>query len=143
MSMYNMMNGFSPACIVLLPMLGRKQDEWPRFRDCFLSDDKKRIVVYTRVGGLNRGCGYGEEELYAEPNFVATYDDGFDTTYGYYEFTPPERWADDFERIVNGPIRGASDEYVQYVKEFYPKLAKQGIIDTIFGRTTLGGDGDA
>ena len=89
MSLYNAIMGFNPACVVLLPMLGRTQDEYPRFRDCFLSDDGKRIVVYTRVGGGNRHCGYGEEELYKDENFVCTYDDDYDRTYGYYEFNVP------------------------------------------------------
>ena len=132
MSLYNALMGFNPACIGLLPMLGRKQDEYPRFRDCFLSDDNKRIVIYTRVGGGNRKCGFGEEELYKDPNFVCTYDDDFDRTYGYYEFTPPSEWEADFKLIVDGKIKDVSDKYVRYVKDFYPTLAEKGIIDDIF-----------
>lgn len=135
MSLYNMVNGFNPACILLMPMLGRKQDEYPRFRDCFLSEDDERIVICTRVGGGNRGQGYNEEELYKDPNFVTTYDDGCDNTYGYYEFNPPERWKEDFDNIISGDLEEVSDEYVQYVKEFYPKLAEEGVIDSIFRRT--------
>ena len=48
-----------------MPMLGRKQDEWPRFRDCYVTKDLN-IAIYTRVGGGNRNSGYGEEELYEE-----------------------------------------------------------------------------
>lgn len=132
MSLYNLVNEFNPACVVLLPMLGRKREEYPRFRDCFLSEDMKRIVIYTRVGGNNRGCGYGEEELYSDPNFMTTYDDDFDSTYGYYEFNVPEKWKDDFDKIVNGRIKEVSDEYVKYVSEFYPKLAEAGTINSIF-----------
>lgn len=134
MSLYNMVNGFNPACMFLMPMLGRKQEEYPRFRDCFLSDDEERIVIYTRVGGNNRNCGYGEEELYTDPNFVKTYDDSFDSTYGYYEFNPPERWKDDFDRLVSGKVKDVSDEYVEYVKEFFPLLAEKGVVDVMFGR---------
>lgn len=132
MSLYNLVNGFNPACVVLLPMLGRKQEEYPRFRDCFLSEDMKRIVIYTRVGGNNRGCGFGEEALYSDPNFVTTYDDDFDNTYGYYEFNVPEKWKDDFDKIVDGRIKEVSDEYVKHVSEFYPKIAEMGLIDGIF-----------
>ena len=39
-----MINGFNPSCILFMPMLGRKQEEYPRFRDCFLSDDKEHII---------------------------------------------------------------------------------------------------
>ena len=133
MSLYNMICGFNPACVVLMPMLGRKQEEYPRFRDCFLSDDKKHIVIYTRVGGYNRGCGYGEEELYKDPNFVNTYDDVFDNTYASYVFNVPEKWKDDFEKIVSGDFN-VSDEYFNYVCEFYPKLAEKGVITNIFRR---------
>ena len=135
MSLYNLVNGFNPACVVLLPMLGRKQEEYPRFRDCFLSEDMKRIVIYTRVGGNNRGCGFDEEALYSDPNFVTTYDDDFDSTYGYYEFNVPEKWKDDFYKIADGRIKEVSDEYVKHVSEFYPTLAKNGIIEKIFRDT--------
>lgn len=129
---YNTINGYNPACIVFMPMLGRKQVEWPRFRDCFLTDDEKRIAIYTRVGGPNRGCGFGEEKLYDDPLFVKTYDDEFDHTYATYEFNVPEKWKPDFDLIVSGKINEVSDEYVAYVKEFYPKLAEIGMIDSIF-----------
>ena len=132
MSLYNLVNGFNPACILLLPMLGKKQDEYPRFRDCYLSDDKKRIIIYTRVGGGNRNCGYGEDELYADPNFVKTYDDEYDSTYGYYEFNVPSQWKDDFDKICNGKITEVSDEYFNYVSEFYPVLAEKGVLKQLF-----------
>lgn len=130
MSLYNMLNGFNPACVILMPMLGRKQEEYPRFRDCFLEDGK--IAIYTRVGGGNRGCGYGEEELYKDPNFVTTYDDEFDRTYATYLFNVPEKWKDDFEKICEGNIKEVSDEYYEYVCNFYPLLSEKGIIKMIF-----------
>ncbi len=132
MSMYNALFGFNPACVALLPMLGRKSDEYPRFRDCFLSDDRKHIEIYTRVGGNNRGCGYGEEALYKDPNFVNTYDDDFDNTYGTYVFDVPQKWRTDFDLIVKGEISKVSDEYVDEVKRFYPKLNEY--IDELFER---------
>ena len=54
MSLYNMINGFNPACLLIMPMLGRKQEEWPRFRDCLVTDENN-IAIYTRVGGGNQG----------------------------------------------------------------------------------------
>lgn len=132
MSLYNMLVGYSPACIIFLPMLGRKADEYPRFRNCFLSDDNEKIEIYTRVGGGNRGCGYGEEELYKDPNFVTTYDDEFDSTYATYVFNVPEKWKTDFKRITNDKWDEVSDEYVAEVKKFYPSLAEK--IDEVFNR---------
>lgn len=140
MSLYNTLFGYNPACITLMPMLGRKQEEYPRFRDCFLEDGM--IAIYTRVGGLNRGAGFGEEELYKDPNFVKTYNDSFDSTYGYYLFNAPEKWKADFDLICSNRIKEVSDEYVNYVKEFYPKLAEAGIVDQVFRGPDCGGEND-
>ena len=135
MSLYNMMNGFSPACLYFMPMLDRKQQDYPRFRDCFLSDDEKHIEIYTRVGGNNRGSGFGEEELYKDPNFVTTYDSDFDSTYGTYVFNVPEKWQEDFDRIVDGRFDEVSEEYIQHVEAFYPLLAEKGLIRKLFAKT--------
>lgn len=139
MSLYNLMNGFNPACLLFMPMLGRKQEDYPRFRDCFLSDDHKHIDIYTRVGGNNRNSGYGEEELYKDENFVETFDDDFDRTYATYRFKVPDKWLSDFEHILNGELSNVSEEYVSYVKEFYPRLATEGIVDKIFRSEKLNG----
>ena len=135
MSLYNMLMGFNPACVAILPMLGRKENEYPRFRDCFVTEGGN-IAIYTRVGGGNRNCGYNEEKLYEDENFIKTYDDEYDTTYGTYEFKVPEKWKVDFDRIIDGRASEISEEYLAYVKEFYPKLAAEGIIDKIFGKAT-------
>lgn len=133
MSLYNMLMGFNPACVAIMPMLGRKQEEYPRFRDCFITDEGN-IAIYTRVGGGNRDCGYGEEELYKDENFLTTYDDEYDNTYATYEFKVPEKWKADFDKIIDGRSNEVSEEYLTYVKEFYPKLAAEGVIDKIFGK---------
>lgn len=134
MSLYNMMFGFNPACILLMPMLGRRENEYPRFRDCYLSDDKEHIVIYTRVGGNNRDCGFGEDALYDDPNFYRIYDDDYDTTYASYEFNVPEKWRKDFDFIVNNEYEKVSDEYVDYVKSMFPNITEQ--IDQMFKRNS-------
>ena len=131
MSLYNLLFGFSPACVTILPMLGRKQEEYPRFRDCFVTDDNN-IAIYTRVGGNNRDCGFGEEELYKDENFIRTYDDDFDNTFATYEFKVPNKWENDFDKIMNNEFNKVSDEYVEYVESFYPMLAEKDIIRKIF-----------
>lgn len=120
MNLYNMMNGVNIATFLILPMLNRHPDEYPRFRDCFVNEENQ-IVVFTRTGGNNRNSGLGEEKLYQDPNFVKTYDDDFDSTYGYYVFSVPEKWKADFENILNG--RKPSAEYVEQMCKVYPKLA--------------------
>ena len=131
MSLYNLLFGFNPACVTILPMLGRKQEEYPRFRDCFVTDDNN-IAIYTRVGGNNRDCGFGEEELYKDENFIRTYDDDFDNTFATYEFKVPNKWENDFDKIMNNEFNKVSDEYVEYVESFYPMLAEKDIIRKIF-----------
>ena len=128
--LYNIINGYNIACVLIMPMLGRKQEEYPRFRDCFVEDGM--IAIYTRVGGGNRGCGFGEEELYKDPNFIKTYDDDFDNTYATYLFNVPEKWKPDFNKIMIGNAKEVSDDYYNYVKEFYPVLSEKGIIDKVF-----------
>ena len=100
MSFYNMVNGFNSACFFFMPMLGRKQSEYPRFRDCFITEDNN-IAIYTRVGGGNRGCGYGEEELYKDKNFLTTFDDEYDSTYATYVFKVPTKWRKDFDKLLD------------------------------------------
>ena len=122
MSLYNMINGLNPACLFILPMLGRLIDEYPRFRDCFVTEDNN-IAVYTRVGGGNRGCGFGEEELYKDKNFITTYDDDFDNTYATYEFAVPDEWKEDFDKIMNGKLSETSNQYKNLIIGLYPDLA--------------------
>lgn len=134
MSLYNMMNGFNPACLYIMPMLGRKQEEYPRFRDCYVTEDRN-IAIYTRVGGGNRNCGFGEELLYEDKNFIKTYDDDYDSTYGTYEFSVPDEWKEDFEKIMAGKTNEVSDKYVEQVKKIFPLLAEKGVVDKAFGRS--------
>lgn len=131
MSLYNMINGYNPACLLILPMLGRKQEDYPRFRDCYVTDENN-IAIYTKVGGENRNCGFGEEVLYDDENFIKTYDDEFDKTYATYEFKVPDRWKNDFDKILNSKMSDVSNEYIEYLKNFYPKLVSKGIIDRLF-----------
>lgn len=132
--LYNLARGYNISCLYLLPMLGRKESEWPRFRDCFLSEDEKHIDILLRVGGPNRNCGFNEEELYKDENFVETFDWGEDNTFGIYRFNVPEKWKDDFDLIVNEEAYNVSEEYLKAVKEFYPLLTEAGIINALFSK---------
>jgi len=128
MNMYNMLNGLCPATIFLIPMLGDKHpDQYPRFRDCFSWDEnrpdlEKGIFVFTRVGGGNRDQGYGEEWLEKHPEFVETYDEEGDNTYGMYVFKVPSKWKDDYCLVEEREFSDVSDEYKKQVEKVYPKL---------------------
>jgi hypothetical protein len=130
MSLYNMMNGVNQLTFFVLPMLGKHPNEYPRFRDFFLQDEEhpeydNYLHVYTRCGGGNRGCDFGEEELMKHPNFVATFDDSYDCTYGTYVFSVPTEWKDDFEKIITGKLLDISDEYKVQIYKVFPKLEEK------------------
>jgi hypothetical protein len=115
-----MVHGVNPATFLILPMLGKHPDEYPRFRDCFITEDD-HILILTRVGGPNRDEGYGQEEMEEDPHFIKTYDADWDWTYGYYEFSVPDEWKADFDAIKNGGK--PSKEYLEQMCKVYPKLA--------------------
>ena len=127
--MYNMINGLNPATFFILPLLGEKHpDDYPRYRDCFVTEDNE-IAVYTRVGGGNRNEGFGEEELQSHPNFLRDEDDDFDSTYATYYFGVPEEWEKDFDLVVN-KLKETSQEYRDRLYKVYPKLTET--FDKIF-----------
>ena len=121
MSLYNMINGVNPATFFILPMLGEKHpDNYPRFRDCFV--DNNEIHVYTRVGGGNRNCEFGEEELQQHPNYLRDFDDEYDSTYATYVFSIPDEFKNDFDLITSGKIKEISETYKERLYKVYPKL---------------------
>lgn len=129
MSLYNMLNGVSLATFLVLPMLGKHADEYPRFRDCFIKDEEHpeydgMIHVYTRVGGGNRE-DYAAEiaALRAMPEYVTDFDDSFDRTYASFVFRVPAEFAEDYEKLFSGRIQQASEAYKQRLYAVYPKLS--------------------
>ena len=124
-----MMNGVNPATFFILPMLGEKHpDNYPRFRDCFV--DNNEINIYTRVGGGNRNCEFGEEELQEHPNFLRDFDDDYDCTYATYVFSIPDEFKNDFDLITSGKIKEISEMYKERLYKVYPKL--KDTFDKIF-----------
>jgi hypothetical protein len=131
MSLYNMLNGVKPTTFFVLPMLGKHPDEYPRFRDCFLGDADHPeydgcIHVYTRTGGGNReGYEAQNTEMQEMPEFVADFDDDYDSTYASWVFKVPERWAADFAKFQAGKIAEFSDEYKAEMVRVFPKLKEK------------------
>lgn len=105
MSLYNMLFGTNPFSGVLLQILGTTQDNIPRYRDCFLSEDGSEIIIHTRTGGGNRdayekGGEYWEEgqidndTLRAVPGFKHDADDDFDRTYADFHYAIPDAFKE-------------------------------------------------
>lgn len=137
--LYNMLFGWNPACVFVAPMLTDENPQkfFPRFRDCFIGDNDDTIVIYTRVGGGNRSdgpddeWGYGEHKLYDMPTFIRTWDDDYDSTYGYYEFGVPDEWREDFEHVKNGEFDKLSEAYVDRMQKCYEKLDIKALLGKV------------
>ena len=96
--------------------------------DCFV--DNNEIHVYTRVGGGNRNCEFGEEELQQHPNYLRDFDDEYDSTYATYVFSIPDEFKNDFDLITSGKIKEISEAYKKRLYKVYPKL--KDTFDKIF-----------
>ena len=133
-NMYNMVHGVNPCTFLILPMLSKHPDEYPRFRDCFMNDESRedlgeKIFVYTRVGGGNRESYREEiERLINMPTYITDYDDSFDSTYAMFVFDVPEEYKEDFD-IISGRSKKEgnimsiiSEKYFNKMCEVYPKL---------------------
>ncbi len=135
MSLYNMLFGMNPFSDILLKIIDKKRDDFPRFRDCYVEDDI--ITVYTRTGGGNRRCWDDDEDTCECPgcvmsykipnykNYLKDYDDDFDETYAYIEFNVPKEMLEIFNElklILNQEVETISEKF----KKFIESLDKQG-----------------
>jgi hypothetical protein len=130
MSLYNLVNGVKPAVFLVLPMLGKHPDEYPRFRNCFLGDQKHpeyadHIHVFTRTGGPNREDYVRQhEEMRRMEGFVTDYDDDDDNTFASWVFRVPARWQADYDKLKAGDVGNVSAEYQAELRRVYPKLVE-------------------
>lgn len=83
---------------IFLAMLGLKTEDCGRFRDCYSQDNK--IIIYTRNGGGNRE-DYQKtiNKLAKHKNYLKDYDDNFDCTYCYIEFSIPKEYINDCKNM--------------------------------------------
>lgn len=115
MSLYNLLFGTNPVAPLLLKVLDLKEEDVGRFRDAYL--EKRKIVIFTRNGGGNRehwdftyedyeegpdcpcpGCAI-THKLPEHSNYVRDYDDDFDSTYAYIEFSIPDKYKELFAAL--------------------------------------------
>ncbi len=120
MSIYNMFFKMNNVTPVLLAMLGLKEEDVPRLRDCYI--DGEKIVIYTRTGGGNRDYYDSEEScranypeyfdgkdnptgpwnstLTANPYFLYDEDSDFDSTYANFYFKVPKEYVADLAALA-------------------------------------------
>lgn len=102
MSLYNMVRGFNPNAAICLAMLGLEANKISRFRDAWLSDDGKNIIVLTRTGGGNRDDYAGSnEEMASVDGFVSDEDDDFDSTFARFTYKVPDKYISDTALIAS------------------------------------------
>ncbi|MEK6882160.1 MAG: hypothetical protein AABY22_21260 [Nanoarchaeota archaeon] len=133
MSLYNLLHGVNPISPLLLKILDIDQDnkKWSsgRFRDIYLDEKGEKIILYTRNGGGNREC-WGEvqnnclcagcvieKHLPKHPNYLRDYDDDFDSTYAYIEFSIPESYKELVKSFATG-------EKPETIKEKFDRTIK-------------------
>jgi hypothetical protein len=127
MSLYNLLHGRNPFSSVLLKVLEIDQPgskyESGRFRDIYLDEGGTKIILYTRNGGGNRE-EYQDtiDVLASHPNYLTDYDDDFDSTYAYIEFSMPDEHKEFVKEFMTG-------EKPETVGEKFQKTMKE--IDTM------------
>ena len=137
-----MVYGNTHLVLALIPLLGKPYTSYPRFRNCFSSDEEHSeyddmIHVYMRVGGGNRESYEEEiEEMKASPYYVADFDDSFDNTYCTFVFEIPEEYKADLPYIKSGEFNKTSKAYLDKLCEVHPDqshdIKREGEYDTRF-----------
>lgn len=74
-----------------------------RFRDAYLNETGKKIILYTRNGGGNRPYyQYVFDLLRKHPLYLSDYDDDYDCTYAYIVFKVPDEYIGLCEGLATG-----------------------------------------
>lgn len=101
MSLYNQLFQENENADVLIGVLGLNKAIFERYRDIYLNKEGTKITVYTRCGGGNRK-EYARmfELMKRHPNYLRDYDDSYDSTYAYIEFSIPDKYKDMCKKIA-------------------------------------------
>ena len=112
MSLYNMLFGKNPHSEIILALLGLKECDVERYRDCGIADGE--IYIYTRTGGGNRE-DYPNEKLTGNPYYKYDEDDDFDTTYATYYFRYPAEVKDQIPCLFDVVNKGLPASLIQWI----------------------------
>jgi hypothetical protein len=114
MSLYNLLFGRNPNTDIVLALIGLKECDVERFRDCGIDYENKQIWVFTRTGGGNRES-YPNELLTSNPYYLYDEDDDGDYTYAHYYFKFPDEIADDIMSLQDIRRNGISAKLIQWI----------------------------
>ena len=91
--MYEMVCTINPDAGRILNLIGLDPTfliEECRLRDVYLSKDKTKVVIFTRIGGGNReSYSASIRRLKNFKGYIRDYDDDFDNTYASFEYQIP------------------------------------------------------
>ena len=94
MALYTQLFGENPDATAILGFAGLTRDMFPRYRDAFLINEGRNVVVYTRIGGPNRENYLKEiKDILSHPQYKDNCDDDFDNTYAYFKFNILDNYA--------------------------------------------------
>lgn len=132
MSLYNLLHGTNKSAALLLKVLELDQSggKWNtgRFRDIYLNEDGTKIILLTRNGGGNRE-DYFPNNIVKHPNYITDYDDDFDCTYAYIEFSVPEKFKELIGKLSTGKkpqtLKEKTDNIIAEMKKMTPEQMKQ------------------
>lgn len=118
MSLYNTLFGTNEEAPVLLGMLGVNKEYFSRFRDVELINKGTNIRVFTRLGGGNRKEYQDNwEKIRKHELYIKDYDDEFDKTYAYIEFTIPEKYKETARKMFKGEPTSFGDKFKKELEE--------------------------
>lgn len=123
MSLYNMLFGMNEDYAVLLGMLKLNKEYFDRFRDIELIEDGTKIRVMTRLGGGNRE-DYEDawNKIRNYELYIKDYDDDFDCTYAYIEYSIPDRFKETAKKMFKGEPVSFSDKFNKELED----MSKEG-----------------
>lgn len=125
MSFYNLICGKNPDTAIILALIGFKEVDIERFRDCWIDFECEEIIIYTRTGGNNRYV-YPQKELYKSPYFKTTHNDEYDSTYAYFSFEFPNEIAEDILALRDISENGISANLIRWISKTSDRPPTEG-----------------
>lgn len=144
MSLYNQLFGMNEDYDVLLGMIGFTMQDFERFRDVFLCDGGKNIVVYTRCGGENRkSYEYMYRKMRKSELYIKDFDEEHDNTYSHLVFRVPEKYLETAKKMFVSEPLTVCEKYDKEIEEMKdPKSdaykRAQIVVDIILGNVNKG-----
>lgn len=125
MSLYNMLFGQNPNTEIVLALLGVKECDVERFRDCGIDFEKKLIHIYARTGGGNRE-DYPQTALTQNPLFINDCDGDFDNTYATFYFKFPDEIKEEIACLSNPLELGYPAKLTQFISKTINREPTEG-----------------